>query len=301
MNAPQSSGSPPPRSTRAGRPAVGGTLLVGALVIAYVLLQPYLEKKLGMRLPALTGDGQQPAATADAGPSPQPGKLPADGVPPEVAAGGVRVKGASQPGGRRAKGPRPAQAASKTEPPRDPPNDRQRAGTGKDRGGERKPEAAAQPGTAQSGTAQPGTAQPGGGDPSSATKSKLGELRKLAGGELISTAGLRYTRGSAEGHRLLHVLRHGKDDPDRPVHGVFEGTQQEIVALIDEAYLKTKGNNRDVKRSRERDRTVYTIAMGRRIGYLGGQVGRRKRNPPLRHIRLVLEGNRVITAYPLTP
>jgi hypothetical protein len=38
--------------------------------------------------------------------------------------------------------------------------------------------------------------------------------------------------------------------------------------------------------------------LRRRIGFVGGQQGWRQGNPPATHVRLVLEDDRVITAFP---
>ena len=113
-----------------------------------------------------------------------------------------------------------------------------------------------------------------------------------------SPAGLIYGPGSRHGHRLKHVVAHGSDEPNRPgPHGVFkEGDQTSIVELIDEAYLASsqRGKSRN-----EGNRQVLTVEMGRPIGYVGGQVGRRSGNPVCHHVRIVLEGMDVITAYPV--
>ena len=159
-------------------------------------------------------------------------------------------------------------------------------------------------------TPQPGTpASPG--RPSASTRTapaqgettvssqRLGQLTDVGGGVKVSTAGLRYTPGSEEGHRLQHVLRHTSDQPGRPgLHGVFDGAADGALAAIDEAYLLTKRGGPRVKTQRQGSRTVYEIDLARRIGYLGGQVGQRQGHPPATHVRLVLESDRVITAFP---
>lgn len=122
------------------------------------------------------------------------------------------------------------------------------------------------------------------------------ELRKV-GRNYESPAGLVYTPGSREGHRRDHVLRHARDDPDKPVHGVFDD-KAAVFALVDEAYEKVKSRSSDVETKQEGNRTVHTVHMQRRVGFKGGRSGRQQNNPPLNRIRLVLEGNRIITAYP---
>ena len=117
-----------------------------------------------------------------------------------------------------------------------------------------------------------------------------------------SPAGLRYTRGSQQGHRLKHVMTHARDDPNRTgQHGVFDSNDPvEIVALIDEAYLKAQAG-RDTRVQREEERTVYDVNLRRRVGYIGGTSGHRKRRPTAQHLRLVVEGDRLITAFPVLP
>ena len=38
--------------------------------------------------------------------------------------------------------------------------------------------------------------------------------------------------------------------------------------------------------------------MQRKVGYEGGQKGKRKGYPSLQNVKLILDGNRVITSYP---
>lgn len=129
-----------------------------------------------------------------------------------------------------------------------------------------------------------------------------GILRDVGRGVKESPAGLRYAPGSQEGHRLDHVMRHAQDQPNRPgKHGVFEGDQREILTLIDEAYLAAKRGDRGVRRQRDGPRTIYTVDLQRRVGYVGGQVGRQRNHPAARGVRLVLEGSNVISAYPVQP
>ena len=127
----------------------------------------------------------------------------------------------------------------------------------------------------------------------------LGQLNEIRKNVFESTAGLRYVPGSADNHRLRHVMQHAKDDTTKPVHGVFEGNRDQILAVIDEAYLKVAKGGRDVHREAQNDRLVYTVNLGRKIGYMGGSEGKRTNNPACRYVRMVLEdGNVVISAYP---
>jgi hypothetical protein len=128
---------------------------------------------------------------------------------------------------------------------------------------------------------------------------RYGILREVQPNRFLSPAGLQYTPGSAEGHRLEHLRRHTEDQPNRPgKHGVFDGGMEGMLTVIDEAYDRAKNDRRTTKQV-DRDRTIYTVDMGDRVGYVGGRDGNRRGKPMARRVRLVLEGNRVITAYPL--
>lgn len=116
-----------------------------------------------------------------------------------------------------------------------------------------------------------------------------------------SPAGLRYTRGSQHGHRLRHLQAHLTDQPGRPIHGVFDtGNLTDAVALVDEAYRKATAAV-DTRTRRPDGRTVHTVYLRRRIGYVGGQRGARDGLPAASHLQLVLQGDRLITAYPTIP
>jgi len=126
-----------------------------------------------------------------------------------------------------------------------------------------------------------------------------GILKDLGGERFVSPAGLMFTRGGAEGHRLDHLERHTEDDPGRPgKHGVFDGGMENALKTIDRAYERAKTGTRTTKEV-DQGRTIYTVDMGGRVGYIGGQDGNRQRKPMARRVRLVLDQNRVITAYPL--
>ncbi len=96
-----------------------------------------------------------------------------------------------------------------------------------------------------------------------------------------SPGGLLYTRGSVHGHRLKHLMAHASDDPDRPgQHGVFDETDPiKLVQLIDQVYLQARSGEQ-TRKTVEGERTVYTIDVGRRVGYIGGESGARRTIPP---------------------
>jgi hypothetical protein len=128
---------------------------------------------------------------------------------------------------------------------------------------------------------------------------RLGVLREVENNVFESTAGLHYVPGGAEGHRLKHVMQHAKDVPQKEVHGVFDGNRDEILAVIDEAYVKAKKGGSDVRSEKQNNRRVYTVNLRRRIGQVGGRQGERQGNPDCRYLRLVLEHDtEVVSAFP---
>lgn len=124
-------------------------------------------------------------------------------------------------------------------------------------------------------------------------------LKDLGRDKFQSPAGLMYIMGPRREHRIDHVMRHGKDQASRPVHSVFDGGRDEILAIIDEGYELIKSNSNRVKSNRDGNRTEYTIDMNRKIGYEGGKKGKRKNYPALKRLKLILQDQKyVITAYP---
>ena len=103
-------------------------------------------------------------------------------------------------------------------------------------------------------------------------------------------------------YRIDHVMLHAKDNLSKPVHGVFIGSENEILAMIDEAYRQVKAKSEQVvntKPDSKKDRVAYDVRMGHKIGYKGGRNGRSDSYPDLTVLRLVLENEtKVITAFP---
>lgn len=259
--------APQPQSTK--RLSTRTTLLVVGGLIAYVVLQPSLERWLGVELPSLGGTdrpAQQPAEVDSSWDT-----LPPSAAPPtSTAATKSATTDAATTGG----------LSIETDTPEEPA-----AG---------KPPAIRQESTTKAAGRQEPRSQ-------STAVPKLGVLKDVGGKVLESTAGLRYGPGSQEGHRVKHILRHNTDDPDRPVHGVFDGDAGEVFALIDEAYLYTFDRGPpQVTTEQDDGRTIYVVDLGRRIGYVGGQSGQRQDYPAATHVQLVLEGSNVITAYPVS-
>lgn len=116
-----------------------------------------------------------------------------------------------------------------------------------------------------------------------------------------SPGGLRYRGRDPMGlSRIEHIMRHTRDIPDRVgSHGVFATRDQdEVFGLIDAAWQKAEKEK--LRSVVEGDRSTLTVAMGYRVGYLGGENGKRRQNPPLTRIFIVFETGtkNIVTAFP---
>ena len=126
-----------------------------------------------------------------------------------------------------------------------------------------------------------------------------GFLTEIGPKRYESVAGLVYGPGSEEGHRLKHIARHLEDQPDRPgSHGVFKGEMKAFLETIDEAYLRAKKGAKGTTKMEDDGSMVYEVTFEKAIGFIGGEAGGRKKNPPTKKIRLVVRGDNVITAFP---
>lgn len=129
-----------------------------------------------------------------------------------------------------------------------------------------------------------------------------GRLSLIAGttDEFVSAAGLLYLPGSADQHRLKHVLKHAQDDLSKPIHGVFTGNRDQILTWIDLAWLEYQNKSARVRSQQQGGRTAITVDLQEKIGYVGGQRGQQKDHPPCRYLKLVVQqDNEVVTAYPV--
>jgi hypothetical protein len=254
-------------------PAKWAVFIIAALIV-YVLLQPRLNQWFGWNLPSvasLTGDEPAKASTkknAEANPSnaPKNGKSQVAKDDPEI----------------ESKSPHKPKASSKTS---DPPANKSQAksnGTDKSNGTE----------SAKKSTS---TAK----DQETPPQSVEDYLKEVGKNRFESPAGLLYKPGSEEGHRLKHIERHLKDIPDRPgSHGVFEGTMLEFLMAIDDAVTRAKRKLKGTSMEEDDGAMVYEAAFDKSIGFLGGETGKRKKNPKVKKMRVVVRDDAVITAFP---
>ncbi|QDV71276.1 hypothetical protein Poly24_50110 [Rosistilla carotiformis] len=279
-----SSGRKSPAKLTAG----GGA--IGILIVLYALLQPILSKQLGIALPKLPVN-----VGADAPMVAGPDKP----IEPTDAASQSTAPKIQVTSGRADSPTKTAADKSSTAGENSPKLDPQKSAAPKTGGGPLSQFNRSR----QSDDAKlsPTKSAP---EKTSIAKSdpslKYGILKSIGRDTYMSPAGLRYTPGSQEGHRLKHLERHTADQPSRPgKHGVFDGGMEKTLLVLDQAYEKgTKGGHGTTK-TQDDGRTIYTVDMGKRIGYIGGRDGNRMRKPMARRVRIVLDGDRVITAYPL--
>ena len=126
-------------------------------------------------------------------------------------------------------------------------------------------------------------------------------LKEVGRDRYETPAGLLYTMGPRGEHRIEHVMRHAKDQPNRPVHGVFigDGDQDTVLQIIDDAYSLAKSKSPRAKYESSDGKDKYDVDMQRKVGFDGGQKGNRNNHRSLNKVRMILDGNRVITAFPV--
>jgi hypothetical protein len=257
-------------------PAKWAVAIIAALIV-YVLLQPRLNQWFGWNLPSvasLTGDEPaktQPKKKADAKPSSasKSNKSQAATDYPELESTAPEQKKPEQ------KSPEKPKASSD---PNNPPPSKSKASSN---------------GTESSKTSGSATKSK---SPSQSVEDYLKEVGK---NRFESPAGLIYKPGSEEGHRLKHIERHLKDIPDRPgSHGVFDGSMVEFLIAIDDAVTRAKRKLKGTSMEEDDGAMVYEAAFDKPIGFLGGETGKRKKNPKVKKMRVVIQDDAVITAFP---
>ena len=127
------------------------------------------------------------------------------------------------------------------------------------------------------------------------------KLKEVGRDRYESPAGLLYTMGPRGEHRIEHVMRHANDQPNRPAHGVFmgNGEQDEVLKIIDDAYELVKSESPRAKHESSKGNDKYDVDMQRKVGFEGGKKGQKSNNRALNKVRMILDGNRVITAFPV--
>ncbi|TWU04874.1 hypothetical protein [Stieleria varia] len=294
------------QSPKFGKKSIGSLLLVG-LVSVYALARPTINQRFGLNLPALTQASSDSAnadqTNANQAASTKQRSTTNTADTDSKFAPSTQTTSQNSKNGSTNGSPSEATASDSSATTSEKKNPGAKRGPLADR---MRPNGGTGSSSSKSAGVQKATADPEQDEKGSAKRSSetddaeltYGLLREVRPKYFLSPAGLQYTPGSAEGHRLEHVKRHTVDDPSRTIHGVFDGGMEGAVKTIDRAYVKAKEGTRTTV-EKDGSRTIYTVDMGGRIGYQGGREGNRRRKPMARRVKLVLEGNLVITAYPL--
>lgn len=156
---------------------------------------------------------------------------------------------------------------------------------------------------ADNGDSEPVPPSKNGKDFSESSDSQSGfRLKEIGRNTFQSPEGLVYVMGPSREHRIDHILLHAQDDSSRDVHGVFDpGDRDTVLSLLDRGYAMVKQDAREVQSSDDGDRTELTIDMPDPIGYVGGKSGKRDNFPTTNRLKMILENDRIVTAYPTWP
>ena len=114
-----------------------------------------------------------------------------------------------------------------------------------------------------------------------------GKLEKIGENCWRSKAGLFYEEGSIHGNRIKHILVHTYPDLNRPMHSIFNATEDVVIKLVDEAWLmRNTGQSIIEKNGYE----IFNIPMKRIIGNNGEK-----------NIRIVVKAGtpKIISSYPI--
>ena len=126
-------------------------------------------------------------------------------------------------------------------------------------------------------------------------------MKRVAENVWQSAQGLTYGPTQEE-HRVAHVLNHTADIATEKNFGVFTMNNNQIFNTIDEAWMHIQAVDSHLVGFQDvayNNTVAYIVDMGHTIGYVGGVAGTNLGFPVTSYINVVLEGTRVITAYPI--
>lgn len=249
-------------------------IIIVAILIAYVVAQPRLNDWFGLNLPSLTSLVGDDSAQKKPAPKDSPKQ---SSVPSKQSAERNKSSDAKDQSSR----PPDATERSESESSKRESNKSTTAN---------KPDNTGKPNSASSKRLESSTKQ---------SAKVHGILTSIGNDRFESPNGLIYGPGSEQGHRIKHIERHLADDPGRPgSHGVFDGSLDEFLIAIDDAYLRAKRGEKGTTRKEEDNTTIYEASFSKPIGFQGGIEGGKRKHPKLKKLRIVVRGNSLITAFP---
>jgi hypothetical protein len=314
---------PTPQHTLQRLPKKWAVAILAAL-ITYALVQPFANNRFGWNLPSLAGvlgmqqqEANKPAVskpvpinTSESGSKVEKRSPSSDSTSPpesqtdadsdsEFESVPTDTKPAVAPSATKSpekEPPTKSIADSKTSNARAPASAKGSSKPTEPKPTEPKP---SEPKPSEPKPSEPKPSEPKPAKPEAASELLHGLLKNAGREVYLSPAGLRYTRGSEEGHRLKHIEKHLKDIPDRPgKHGVFDGDMAQVLRWIDDAYTRGKQGAKGVRKREDDGRTIYEVPFTKPIGFIGGRDGKRDNHPDAKRLRLVVDGDQVITAFP---
>jgi len=106
-------------------------------------------------------------------------------------------------------------------------------------------------------------------------------------GTVISPAGIRYSAGSKEGHRIYHIIeRHGSSLKGTPGHGtLFNVDGEDLFKLIDEVYGNGKIVGTPILQDNGNTKVIYQAS--KKIGFNGET-----------KLEMIFNDDGIVTAYP---
>jgi hypothetical protein len=118
-----------------------------------------------------------------------------------------------------------------------------------------------------------------------AARGDLGRLRSIGPSTWESSGGLVYGPDMVFGNRVQHVLAHTVPDATKPMHSVFNVGRNEVLGLVDEAWLMRGA-------AVAGDPGAFVVPMGRAVGTADETA-----------VRIVVRPGtkQIITAYPVMP
>ncbi len=274
------------------------------LLIGYWLLQPVANRTFGWNLPTLVQIVNNEVGTVENKPTVKAEKKSAPAVVAKNDGKSTTETSTAQPNSQPPPQPK---SQAKSQPQTKPPTNTQTSSSTTAKSSDAKQPSAngtvtKKPSTTSAQASNAIKKSPDASEPelkSNKPGPTFGYLKSVGRDRFESPEGLVYAPGSEEGHRLKHIARHIEDIPDRPgSHGVFEGSMADFLETIDQGYQRASSKAKGTKTRDEDGMTIMEITFDKKIGFVGGSEGRRKGNPSTKRLRIVLNGDRVITAFP---
>jgi hypothetical protein len=96
-----------------------------------------------------------------------------------------------------------------------------------------------------------------------------------------------------------HIYEHTENDPKKPIHGIFDISNEDVDNLLEEIKKIILENNKKIfRRYFSGQEFIYEIDMGRKIGWMGGEYGEENGFPATSLVRVIMDRGLVKSCYP---